>query len=427
MSAVLKFGPFSLDTGKRQLKRDDAPVRVTSKCLDILICLASKAGATVLREDLIREVWGDELTSEATLTQHMFMVRRLLGDEGQEHEYVVTIPKAGYRFIAPVECIAGESVSKLTAAQLCANAQDFWERRSEGAFRAAIALYEQALQVEPASADAHAGLAVCHMLSADYFYTNPKAAMERCEFHARKALAIDPGCARANVALGKHAIDYKWDYADAARHLAIGLEADPTDHIGLFLSAWVLILQRRFDEATLFLERAVPKDPGNLLLQQCRGLISLYSGDYRRSISELRAATERAEDLWLATVMLGQGLYLTGQVEEAISYWERVWHAEYDGFMRYQANVRFFAAGYLIFAFFRSGQGERAAQVWDRIRRIERTNYVPAMLHAVACSGARQFEEAHRWIALSRENRECWYTQLAVEPFLSDIQSLRAL
>jgi DNA-binding winged helix-turn-helix (wHTH) protein len=96
------FDRFELDAADRQLMRDGAPVELNSRYLDALALLVSERGRLVSKERFLDEVWrGIPVTDEA-LTQCIKTLRRQLGDEAARPRFIETVPKHGYRFIAPV-------------------------------------------------------------------------------------------------------------------------------------------------------------------------------------------------------------------------------------------------------------------------------------------------------------------------------------
>ena len=107
---VYRFKPFCLDPVRRVLTRDDVPVPVPSKVLDLLLALVEKGGTAVAKAELIRALWPDTAVEEGSLPQTVFLLRKVLSERPDEHRYVVTIPGVGYRFVAPVETewIGGE-------------------------------------------------------------------------------------------------------------------------------------------------------------------------------------------------------------------------------------------------------------------------------------------------------------------------------
>ena len=93
------FGPFCLDTKERVLLRDGRVVPLTPKALRILLVLVRNKGHVVEKDVLMDEVWPDEFVEEGNLAQHVFMVRRALGETTEAPGYIETIPRRGYRFL----------------------------------------------------------------------------------------------------------------------------------------------------------------------------------------------------------------------------------------------------------------------------------------------------------------------------------------
>ena len=102
---VLSFGPFRLSSAGRILYRDDKPVPLGSRALDILIALVERAGETVSRRDLMNQVWPDLLVEDANLRVHVTNLRKALLDGRDGARYVTNVPGRGYCFVAPVKRI----------------------------------------------------------------------------------------------------------------------------------------------------------------------------------------------------------------------------------------------------------------------------------------------------------------------------------
>lgn len=96
------FGPFRLDSEKRVLVRDGTPVPLTPKATEILLVLVEHAGHLVEKDTLINQVWPDVFVEEGNLNKNIFFLRKALGESEGGGEYIETVPKRGYRFIAPV-------------------------------------------------------------------------------------------------------------------------------------------------------------------------------------------------------------------------------------------------------------------------------------------------------------------------------------
>ena len=104
-----RFGPFRLDPADRRLTRDGAPVELNGRYLDALALLVREQGRLVSKERFMDEVWrGTPVTDEA-LTQCIRTLRRQLGDDAAKPRFIETVPKHGYRFIAPVQAADDDS------------------------------------------------------------------------------------------------------------------------------------------------------------------------------------------------------------------------------------------------------------------------------------------------------------------------------
>ena len=91
-----QFGSFRLDAGGRVLFRDGKRVALTPKAVDLLIALVEARGQPVGKDELLRKVWAGTVVEEGSLTSHISLLRKALGDDSG---FIETLPKRGYRFI----------------------------------------------------------------------------------------------------------------------------------------------------------------------------------------------------------------------------------------------------------------------------------------------------------------------------------------
>jgi TolB-like protein/DNA-binding winged helix-turn-helix (wHTH) protein len=100
---VYEFGPFTLIPSERQLLRDHHPVSLAGKSFDLLVVLVENCGRLVGKEELLKRIWPDSFVEEANLSVNMTALRRALGEGRDDHRYVETVPRHGYRFVAEVK------------------------------------------------------------------------------------------------------------------------------------------------------------------------------------------------------------------------------------------------------------------------------------------------------------------------------------
>ncbi|MBI4470466.1 MAG: transcriptional regulator [Acidobacteria bacterium] len=115
-SRFYDFGPFRLDATERVLLQEGEPLPLTPKAFDTLMVLVQRARHIVEKDDLIKLVWPDAIVEENNLTQNISLLRKALGESSSEPKYIETIPRRGYRFIAPVNEAFGEPVELIVAA-----------------------------------------------------------------------------------------------------------------------------------------------------------------------------------------------------------------------------------------------------------------------------------------------------------------------
>ncbi len=100
---VFEFGPFRLDTRGKLLFRDGERVSLPPKAAEVLVALIEHRPDAVGREELLRGVWAETAVEDGSLTSHVSLLRRVLGERRGGPRYIETIPKRGYRFLAMVE------------------------------------------------------------------------------------------------------------------------------------------------------------------------------------------------------------------------------------------------------------------------------------------------------------------------------------
>ena len=100
---VYAFGQFRVDARNRLLFEGDELVTLTPKAFATLLALVENSGSVMSKEELMRLVWADDFVEENNLAQNIHAVRKRVGDGVDGVKYIETIPKRGYRFVAPVD------------------------------------------------------------------------------------------------------------------------------------------------------------------------------------------------------------------------------------------------------------------------------------------------------------------------------------
>src|SRR5437879_12315122 len=97
-----EFGAFHNDTVERLLVRGDEKIPLTPKAIDTLLALLENKGRVLDKDELLKMVWPDTFVEEGALARNVSALRKVLGNGADDFQYIETIPKRGYRFVAPV-------------------------------------------------------------------------------------------------------------------------------------------------------------------------------------------------------------------------------------------------------------------------------------------------------------------------------------
>lgn len=104
-----RFEDWSLCPARRVLARAGQPVSLEPRVFDLLACLVQRHDRVVTKEQLLDEVWPDEPVSVGVIARAVMKARRALGDDDRDGRLVRTVPRVGYRFVAPVSVVAAAS------------------------------------------------------------------------------------------------------------------------------------------------------------------------------------------------------------------------------------------------------------------------------------------------------------------------------
>lgn len=100
---------------QNRIEGPDGAAHVEPKVMEVLVCLAEHAGEVVSRDTFHDAVWGGGAVTDQALTNCVSELRRELGDSPSDPRFIATVPKRGYRLVAPVEPLEDEAPAPATA------------------------------------------------------------------------------------------------------------------------------------------------------------------------------------------------------------------------------------------------------------------------------------------------------------------------
>ena len=107
MDLDFRMGAWLVQPSLDAITRDGATVHLEPKVMEVLVCLAQHAGEPIPKEKLLQTVWADTFVTDDVLTRSISELRRAFADDARESTVIQTIPKRGYRLLAPVTFVNG--------------------------------------------------------------------------------------------------------------------------------------------------------------------------------------------------------------------------------------------------------------------------------------------------------------------------------
>ncbi len=211
-----------------------------------------------------------------------------------------------------------QPTSSMDAHDLYLKGRHHWNKRTGEDLRKAIALFQQALELDQAYALAHAGLADSYLLLSEYSEAPPAEVIPKAKAHAFKAMELDGTLAEPHATLGLiSANDYEWRTAEREYKRAIELRSGyATAH------HWYALLlgsQARFPEARAEAEQALQLDPASRVINNMVGVVLLQSRDYPGAIDAFRKTLDLDEGFASAHELLACAYLGAGRQAEALA------------------------------------------------------------------------------------------------------------
>ncbi len=363
MHKVYQFGGLTLDSLHRRLNGPGGePITITAKGFDALLHLVEHAGETVSRLDLARALWPNVVVEDNSLSQTILAVRRALGETADGPQFILTIPRGGYRFVADVtvaaparattqggrwQWLAGMAAIGIAGAVVAF----FVSRGSDGPSRvtaapagtASIAAYGHYLKAislyrtsggigvsmsaqtrltfvshldDALGEDARYPAALgwkAHALLDALLFDTPEidapiyGAQRQAEVDrlAQQALAGDPALGIAHTTLARLSM-YRGRYGEARESLRRALQSNPNDSMVLHYSAMLHGLQDEHAEAIREARRALALDPRNPAPFSPLVLALAASGEHAAAVAEARRMIEAAPTAAIGYVVLAR-------------------------------------------------------------------------------------------------------------------------
>ncbi len=290
----------------------------------------------------------------------------------------------------------------------------FWNKWDGASVEKARAHFQQALDLDPAYAQAWTGLSDAYEILGALSVLSPEEAFPRARAAAERALAIDGELAEAHVSLATVLEDYYWDWAGAERHLRQAVGLDPNYAAAHQVYAEHLRDLGRFDDALAEAKKAQELDPLSTPVQLVIGITLYMARRYEEAIVQFQRLLETDPGFTVAYFNLGLAYTQQGKYEEAISTLQKV-----DARGGYIPNTK----ALLGYSYAASGRRAEARQILDALDELSKEQYVSAFHKAAIHTGLGEKDQALELLEQAYEERVGMMRLLKVEPMFDPLRS----
>ncbi len=343
--AVYRFSDFQLDTDSGELRRSGALIYLEPQVAQVLTALVQSGGRVVTRAELQDLLWPDTYTDrERGLNNVINRARKVLGDSAVTPQWIETIPKRGYRFLASVEAPPESRrfqpwIWVATAAAVLLVAIGAWSLRPKSQDRPPPAEYwsalaairsgttrqlqsardllETAIRKDPTFAPAYSELAPLLLDLVDSGKIKPETGRRRASEVAQIAIRLRGDSAAAHVAMATVLLRVNWKLRLAEREIERALWLDPKSAEAWRQRATLLLTRGDTAHAVEAAERSVALDPLSPWTQTASGRALFYAGDASRSAARLEETLRTAPQFGPAHSYLSDVYWQIGRQESA--------------------------------------------------------------------------------------------------------------
>jgi serine/threonine-protein kinase len=294
----------------------------------------------------------------------------------------------------------------LEAYNLYLKGRFFYNKFTELDLRRGIELFEQALQVAPEHARAHAGIADCWAYLADDWVA-PDEAYPKAKASALRALDLEPSLGDAFTALGKVLCWYEWDFAGAERELTNAVTLNPNSAEARFVFGSTLPCVGKLDRGLEELRQALVLDPLAPLFSRWVGRYLLFLGEHDGTIEQSQKTLELDPNYFHAFLDIGSAYLGKGDPEHALEWYRKG--------QSLRSSVRSYDA-HLVRALAAMGQREEAQAIMERLASEAQEHYLRSEVLAMGYAAVGDFDGAFAALEQALRSRSAGLIFIHLDP-----------
>ncbi len=291
----------------------------------------------------------------------------------------------------------------------------FWNKRTPGGIKQAIAEFQQAIERDPHFALGYVGLADCYTGLTFYSFAAPHDAMPKAKESALKALSLDNTVAEAHASLAHVVMNYDWDWATAEKEFKRSIELKPdyaTAH--QWYAIHYLTATNRLEDAIQEMKRALELEPVSLVMNTFMGATLYYSGRYDDAIDQCRRTVEMDPTFAVAHWHLGLAYEQKQVFDKAIEEFKKAIPLS-------QSSPLMMAA--LGHAYARAKKTDEANKILNELNDLSKREYVSPLGTAQIYVALGENEKAFGLLEKAYADRSFHLVNLNVSPQFKELRS----
>ncbi len=314
----------------------------------------------------------------------------------------------------------GPTASSFPAYELCLRGKFFRDQATEEGARKAIEYFQRAIAIDPSYAPAHSGLADSYRLlgAPGWEVEQPADLLRKAKAGAERALQLDPASSEAHAVLSMVKLDYEWDRVGSEREVLEAIRLNPSSVQAHQYYSSTLTTMGRMEEAIREAHRAMELDPLSAIAGTSLGIRYWYDGRLDEAIAEFNKTLEASPEFAVAHWGLAQCYRQKGDTVRELSELRRA--------VALSGNSAYMRA-HLAYGLATSGDRERALAIQHELEVEGRERYASPYHVALIAAGLGDREAMMQALERVYADRSGWMVFLPVEPEFNAVRQLPAL
>jgi tetratricopeptide (TPR) repeat protein len=291
----------------------------------------------------------------------------------------------------------------------------YWAQRPQGIAKA-IEYFERAIEKEPDSARAHAGLADCYATLGSWENGTlpPIEAMAKAHAAASKALELDNRLAEAQTTLAYRTTHHDWDWATAAKQFKRAFELNSNYAVCHHWYSHFLMAVGRTEESLTASKRCLELDPLDLVINVHMAWHYLFARKYDQAIEQCWKTSELHPNSFWPAWFFGLAYEQQGQIGRAVE--------ELQVAVKMSGEVTFASAA-LGHLYGSVGKTAEARAIFDELTERAARSFVPSYDIALVCAGLGWKDQALGYLRQAYQERSGWITYIKIDPRLDPLRT----